>query len=44
MWLKQTQQPSSTCAEDILAHLLSSGIDLSIDELIQYQNKASVIN
>ncbi|MDT0602766.1 DUF58 domain-containing protein [Thalassotalea castellviae] len=44
MWLKQTQQPSSTSVEDKLAHLLSSGIALSIDELIQYQNKASLIN
>ena len=44
MWLKQAKQTSSTNTADRLAKVMSSGIDLTIDELIQYQNKASLIN
>ena len=44
MWLKQAKQASSINIQDKLAKVMSSGIDLTIDELIQYQNKASLIN
>ncbi|MDG1752172.1 MAG: DUF58 domain-containing protein [Thalassotalea sp.] len=44
MWLKQAKKTSSINTADKLAKVMSSGIDLTIDELIQYQNKASLIN
>lgn len=44
MWLKQTKKTAANNAADILANILSSGINLSINELIQYQNKSSLIN
>jgi uncharacterized protein (DUF58 family) len=44
MWLKQTKKTSSTSITDKLAQVMSSGINLTIDELIQYQNKSSLIN
>ncbi|MEW6989479.1 DUF58 domain-containing protein [Colwelliaceae bacterium 6441] len=44
MWLKKTTQTSSVNIEDKLAKVMSSGINLTIDELIQYQNKSSLIN
>lgn len=44
MWLKQKTQNIHANTADKLAKLMSSGIGLSIDELIQYQNKASLIN
>jgi uncharacterized protein (DUF58 family) len=44
MWLKNTKQSSSINTVDKLAQVMSSGIDLTIDELVQYQNKASLIN
>jgi len=44
MWLKQKKQTSAISVTDKLAKVMSSGINLSIDELIQYQNKSSLIN
>ncbi len=44
MWLKQTKKTAANNAADILANIMSSGINLSINELIQYQNKSSLIN
>jgi uncharacterized protein (DUF58 family) len=44
MWLKQARKTSSINTADKLAKVMSSGIHLTIDELIQYQNKASLIN
>ena len=44
MWLKQTKKNAFKDITGKLAKILSSGISLSIDELIQYQNKHSLIN
>jgi len=44
MWLKQKKQAQPVDTKSILAKILSTGISLSINELIQYQNKASLIN
>jgi len=44
MWLKQKKQAHPVNTKSILAKILSTGISLSINELIQYQNKASLIN
>lgn len=45
MWFNKNKQKLAFLdAEQILAKLLSNGTELSIEELIQYQNKASLIN
>jgi uncharacterized protein (DUF58 family) len=44
MWLKKEKLYSSSNTAEQLTKLLSSGISLTIDELIQYQNKSSLIN
>jgi len=44
MWLKQTKQSNPISTSDILDKIMSSGVNLSINELIQYQNKSSLIN
>ncbi|WP_206484633.1 DUF58 domain-containing protein [Thalassotalea sp. G2M2-11] len=43
MWLNQTVKQQAT-PDKLLEQVASSGINLSINELIQYQNKASLIN
>lgn len=44
MWLKKSAKKPVENTEDKLTKTLSSGIHLTIDELIQYQNKTSLIN
>lgn len=44
MWLKRKTQTPLENTADKLTKTLSSGIALTIDELIQYQNKTSLIN
>ncbi|WP_286233167.1 DUF58 domain-containing protein [Thalassotalea sediminis] len=44
MWLKSKHQPSEPDPSEKLSSLLTDGVSVSIEELIQYQNKASLIN
>ncbi len=44
MWLKQNTQTQQASAVSLLDKVASTGINLSINELINYQNKASLIN
>lgn len=44
MWLKQRTNSPAFNATNILNKIQSSGISVSINELIQYQNKTSLIN
>lgn len=43
MWLSSNKSKSSNVSEGLLSELKSNGVELSIDELIIYQNKASLI-
>ncbi|MEW6983325.1 DUF58 domain-containing protein [Colwelliaceae bacterium 6471] len=44
MWFSKTKHQETQNTADILASVLSDGITLSINELINYQSKASLIN
>ncbi len=44
MWLKQTTENSPINAAELLEKVSSNGINVTINELIQYQSKASLIN
>ena len=49
MWFNRQTQPSTNTAsknspEALLANLYSNGIDLSLQELLQYQSKSALIN
>lgn len=44
MWLQQTKQNRASHSSDVLSQLMSSGVDVSINELINYQKKSSLIN
>jgi uncharacterized protein (DUF58 family) len=49
MWFNRQTQPSTNTAsknspESLLADLYSNGIDLSLQELLQYQSKSALIN
>jgi len=44
MWLKQTKKVIPDNSQELLASIQSSGIDLTINELINYQNKSSLID
>lgn len=44
MWLNQKKQQKTQDVASLLSSISSNGIELSIDELIQYQNKASLID
>jgi len=44
MWLSQKKEPNQQDITCVLSSIASNGIELTIDELIQYQNKASLIN
>lgn len=43
MWFKQQNKTAKLDSSSQLAELITNGIDLSIDELIRYQTKASLI-
>jgi len=44
MWLKKSKKDKAVDVSDVLSSLMTSGVELTIDELIQYQSKASLIN
>jgi uncharacterized protein (DUF58 family) len=44
MWLKQTKKIIPDNSQELLASIQSSGIDLTINELINYQNKSALID
>jgi uncharacterized protein (DUF58 family) len=44
MWLSQKKEQPQQDVTHVLDSIASNGIELTIDELIQYQNKASLIN
>jgi uncharacterized protein (DUF58 family) len=44
MWLNQKKEQKQQDISSVLSSLDSNGIELSINELIQYQNKASLID
>jgi uncharacterized protein (DUF58 family) len=44
MWLNQKKEPNQQNVTSVLESIASNGIELTIEELIQYQNKASLIN
>jgi uncharacterized protein (DUF58 family) len=44
MWFSQTKHTQHATPEQLLTELLTSGISISIEELIQYQSKSSLIN
>jgi uncharacterized protein (DUF58 family) len=44
MWLNQKKEQQQQDISSVLSSLDSNGIELSINELIQYQNKASLID
>jgi len=44
MWLKKSKDKTSLDVSGVLNSLMTSGIGLTIDELIQYQTKSSLIN
>jgi len=44
MWLKKSKNKKSLDVAAVLDNLKTSGIGLTIDELIQYQSKSSLIN
>jgi len=44
MWLSQKKVQKQQDVTSILSSIASNGIELTIDELIQYQNKTSLIN
>jgi uncharacterized protein (DUF58 family) len=44
MWLNQKKEQNQQDIPALLNSIASNGIDLSIDELIQYQNKTSLID
>ena len=44
MWFKKSKNPSSVDVTGLLDQLMTNGVGLTIDELIQYQTKSSLIN
>ncbi|MDC1255961.1 DUF58 domain-containing protein [bacterium] len=44
MWLKKSKTKKAANVSGVLKNLMTSGIGLTIDELIQYQSKSSLIN
>jgi uncharacterized protein (DUF58 family) len=44
MWLNQKKEKNQQDIANLLSSVLSNGIELSIDELIQYQNKTRLID
>ena len=44
MWFKKSKQSSTPNVNEMLSQLLTSGVSLTIDELIQYKQKSSLIN
>jgi uncharacterized protein (DUF58 family) len=44
MWFNQKNSKQKNSAQNVLDELLSNGIELTIDELIRYQSKSSLIN
>ena len=44
MWFSQTKTKQQNLAQHMLDELLSNGVELTIDELIRYQSKSSLIN
>ncbi|SEK45484.1 Protein of unknown function DUF58 [Colwellia chukchiensis] len=44
MWFKQKNSNQQSTPQQVLDELLSNGISLTIDELMRYQNKSSLIN